>query len=322
MRIVITGSIAYDYLMRFPGKFKEHFIPDALDHISLSFLVDDMSKHWGGIAANIAFTMAKFGIRPMLMGTVGSDFGEYRCWLEDNGVDCSTVVQVDKVLTASFFGNTDEDNNQLAFFYGGAMNLARNYSLADVVSECPDMVVVSPNDPVAMGKLTEECRSRGIPFVYDPSQQVPRLSGDELKRGMLGAYLMVVNAYEASVICSKTGLRLDDLRDQIEILIVTESEKGSTIYSAGEIIEIPAFAPSQIIDPTGAGDAFRAGLLAGIARGLPLETSATVGALAATYALEKIGPQNHDFSAAGFVARYRSLADDGGRLERLLDTSA
>ena len=320
MNIVITGSIAYDYLMRFPGRFKEHFIADALDHISLSFLVDDMSKHWGGVAANIAFTMAKFGIRPKLMGTVGRDFGDYRHWLEDKGVDCSTVVQIDEVFTASFFCNTDENNNQLAFFYGGAMNLARNYSLADVSGESPDMVVVSPNDPVAMVKLSDECRARGIPFVYDPSQQVPRLSGDELKRGMLGTRLMVVNAYEASVICSKTGLTLDELRDQIEILIVTASENGSTVYAPDEVMEIPAFAPAKIIDPTGAGDAYRAGLMAGIARGLPLEISAKVGALSATFALERVGTQNHDFTAAGFVERFRSLSDDGGHLDRLLDT--
>ncbi|MCY4537647.1 MAG: carbohydrate kinase family protein [Chloroflexi bacterium] len=320
MNIVITGSIAYDYLMRFPGRFKEHFIADALDHISLSFLVDDMSKHWGGVAANIAFTMAKFGIRPKLMGTVGRDFGDYRHWLEDKGVDCSTVVQIDEVFTASFFCNTDENNNQLAFFYGGAMNLARNYSLADVSDESPDMVVVSPNDPAAMVKLSDECRARGIPFVYDPSQQVPRLSGDELKRGMLGTRLMVVNAYEASVICSKTGLTLADLRDQIEILIVTASEKGSTVYAPDEVMEIPAFAPAKIIDPTGAGDAYRAGLMAGIARGLPLEISAKVGALSATFALEQVGTQNHDFTATGFVERFRSLSDDGGHLDRLLDT--
>lgn len=320
MQIVITGSIAYDYLMRFPGRFKEYFIADALEHISLSFLVDDMSKHWGGAAANIAYTMARFGIRPQLMGTVGGDFGDYRIWLEDNGVDCSTVVQIDEVLTASFFGNTDEDNNQLAFFYGGAMNLARNYSLADVTSESPDMVVVSPNDPVAMVNLTDECRARGIPFVYDPSQQVPRLGGEELKRGMLGARMMVVNAYEANVICSKTGLTLDELREQIEILIVTAGENGSAIYTAGEAMEVPAFAPAEIIDPTGAGDAYRAGLMAGIARGLPLETSAKVGALSATFALEQVGTQNHNFTVERFVERFRSFADDDGDLDRLLET--
>ena len=318
MQTVITGSIAYDYLMRFPGHFKEHFIADAMEQISLSFLVDDMTKHWGGVAANIAFTMSKFGLHPKLMGTVGRDFGDYREWLESNGVDCSTVIQIDEVFTASFFANTDNDNNQLAFFYGGAMNLARNYSLADAMKETPDLVIVSPNDPVAMIQLTQECRDRGIRFIYDPSQQVPRLSGDELKQGMDGAFLMVVNAYEASVICDKTGLSLDDLRKTIEILIITEGEHGSKIYTNGDVIEVKSFAPDKIKDPTGAGDAYRAGLLSGITNDLPLKLSAEIGALCATYALEFVGTQNHNFTAEDFVKRFRSHADDNGQLDVFL----
>ena len=318
MNILVTGSIAYDYLMRFPGHFKEHFIADALSNISLSFLVDDMTKHWGGVAANIAFTLAKFGLKPKLMGTAGRDFGDYRHWLEGNGVDCSTVIQRDDVFTASFFANTDEDNNQLAFFYSGAMLHARDYAIADVLSEKPDLVIVSPNDPDAMINLTDECRERQIPFIYDPSQQVPRLNGEELKRGMRGAYLMVVNIYEASVICEKTGLSLDDLRDEIEILIITASERGSTIYADGDEIPVQAFTPRQILDPTGAGDAYRAGLIAGIARDLPLRVSAQVGALCATYALECVGTQNHDFTPVEFVSRFRDQLDDGGQLDKLL----
>lgn len=318
MQTVITGSIAYDYLMRFPGHFKEHFIADAMEHISLSFLVDDMTKHWGGVAANIAFTMAKLGVTPNLMGTVGRDFGDYREWLESNGVDCSTVIQIDEVFTASFFANTDNDNNQLAFFYGGAMNLARNYSLADAMDDTPDMVIVSPNDPVAMINLTQECRDRNIKFIYDPSQQVPRLSGEELKQGMEGAYLMVVNAYEASVISEKTGLSLDDLRETIDILIITKGEDGSKIYTNGDILEVEAFAPTEIKDPTGAGDAYRAGLLAGIIKGLPLSLSAQVGALCATYALEFVGTQNHNFTVEDFVTRFRENANDDGQLDILL----
>lgn len=318
MDIVITGSIAYDYLMRFPGHFKQHFIADALEHISLSFLVDDMTKHWGGVAANIAFTMAKLGVSPKLMGTVGRDFGDYRDWLEKHGVDCSTVIQIDEVFTASFFANTDNDNNQLAFFYGGAMNLARNYQLSDAMDNTPDMVVVSPNDPVAMVNLTQECRDRGIRFIYDPSQQVPRLSGEELRQGMEGAYLMVVNTYEASVISEKTGLSLDDLRKTIKFLIITEGEKGSKIYTNGDILEIPAFAPDNIKDPTGAGDAFRAGLLSGLIKELPLDLSAKVGALCATYALEHVGTQNHDFNINDFITRFRQYADDNGQLDVFL----
>ncbi len=318
MQTVITGSIAYDYLMRFPGHFKEHFIADAMEHISLSFLVDDMTKHWGGVAANIAFTMAKLGATPNLMGTVGRDFGDYREWLESNGVDCSTVIQIDEVFTASFFANTDNDNNQLAFFYGGAMNLARNYSLADAMDDTPDMVIVSPNDPVAMINLTQECRDRNIKFIYDPSQQVPRLSGEELKQGMEGAYLMVVNAYEASIISEKTGLSLDDLRETIDILIITKGEDGSKIYTNGDVIDVEAFAPTEIKDPTGAGDAYRAGLLAGIIKGLPLDLSAQVGALCATYALEFVGTQNHNFTVEDFVKRFRDNVDDNGQLDILL----
>ena len=318
MKTLITGSIAYDYLMRFPGRFQQHFIPDELHNMSLSFLVDDMTKHWGGVAANIAFTMAKFGLRPKLMGTVGRDFGDYRRWLERSGVDCSTVIQIDDVFTASFFANTDDDNNQLAFFYGGAMNLARNYRIADVLSAKPDLVVISPNDPMAMIKLCDECRERDIRFIYDPGQQVARLNGEELLQSLRGAHMVVVNIYEASVIYEKTGLGLDNLRETVDIVVITASEKGSKIYLNGEVIEVAAFAPSEIADPTGAGDAYRAGLILGMSKGFPLKLSAEIGALSATYALEVVGTQNHNFTIAEFVKRFRCLADDGGLLDCLL----
>ena len=318
MNTLVTGSIAYDYLMRFPGRFQQHFIPDELHNMSLSFLVDDMTKHWGGVAANIAFTMAKFGLRPKLMGTVGRDFGDYRRWLEGNGVDCSTVVQLEDVFTASFFSNTDEDNNQLAFFYGGAMNQARNFRIADVMNANPDMVIISPNDPVAMINLCDECRERGLPFIYDPGQQVARLTGDELARGLDGAYMLVVNIYEASVIYEKTGMSREDLRQRVDVLVITASEHGSTIYVRDESIEVRAFAPKHIADPTGAGDAYRAGFLLGLSKALPLKLSAEIGALSATYALECVGTQNHNFTPADFVARFRSNVDDCGLLDQLL----
>ena len=318
MQTLVTGAIAYDYLMRFPGRFREHFLSDELHDMSLSFLVDDMTKHWGGTAANIAFCMAKLGMRPKLMGTVGQDFGDYRQWLEREGVDCSTVIQLDDVFTASFFSNTDIDNSQLAFFYGGAMNRARDYCIADVIDGQPDLVVISPNDPVAMVNLCEECRQRDLPFMYDPGQQVARLNGDELARGMYGAYVLVVNLYEARIIYEKTGLELDDLREQAEIVIITESEKGSRIYKGDQVIEVGAFAPRAIADPTGAGDAYRAGLILGMSRGFPLKLSAQIGALNATYVLEEVGTQNHNFTMTEFVRRFRSLADDDGRLDTLL----
>ncbi len=319
MNIVVTGSIAYDYLMRFPGQFSENILPESLHQVSLSFLADDMAKHWGGVAANIAFTMAKLNLHPSLMGTVGRDFGEYRRWLDDAGVDTSTVKQIDEVFTASFFCNTDNVNNQIAFFYTGAMAYARDYQLADAVNgTAPDLVIVSPNDPLAMSRLTEECRQRNYRFVYDPSQQVPRLSGDDLSKDMQGAYAMVVNAYEADVICEKTGMSLQDLRDTIDLLVITHGENGSKIYTNGDIIEVPAFAPDTILDPTGAGDAYRAGFFTGLMRGMSLGTSGQVGALSAAYALENIGTQNHHFTIQDFVDRLRSHVDDGGELDKLL----
>jgi adenosine kinase len=317
MDILVTGSIAYDYLMRFPGHFANHFIGDQLHQVSLSFLVDEMTKHWGGVAANIAYSMALLGLRPHLMGTVGRDFADYRDWLERSGVNTSTVRQIDEVFTASFFANTDLDNNQISSFYSGAMVYAKNYVLADVYDGIPDLVIISPNDPIAMQKLAKECRERKIRFIYDPSQQVPRLTGEELYRDMQGTYAMVVNAYEAEVICKKTEQTLDDLRRTIGILVITHGGQGSRIYTNGEVIDVPVF-PTAVKDPTGGGDAFRAGLIRGIASGWPLKLAAQVGALCATYALEHVGTQNHRFTPSEFIARFRGQFDDQGLLDGLL----
>lgn len=318
MEIILTGSIAYDYLMRYPGRFSEHFIRDELHQVSLSFLVEEMTKHWGGVGANIAYTLAMLGVRPKLMGTVGRDFGDYREWLESNGVDCTTVTQLDSVFTASFFANTDLDSNQIASFYAGAMTYARNYRIRDVYSGKPDLVVVSPNDPTAMSQLTQECRDQGWRFIYDPSQQVPRLSGEELLRDMQGAYVMVVNAYEAGVICKKTDMTMDQLRKQVEVLVVTQGKRGSHIYTQDEFMEVPVFPEVEIKDPTGVGDAFRAGLIRGILGNWPLKTSALVGSLCATYVLEKVGTQSHHFDLEEFVSRFREKFDDHSVLDQLL----
>ncbi len=320
MDIIVTGSIAYDYLMRFPGRFVDHLMSEKLDQVSLSFLVDDMSKHWGGNAANIAYSLALFGLRPKVMGTVGRDFGDYRLWLERVGVDCSTVRQIDDVFTASFFANTDLDNNQIASFYSGAMAYARDFTIADATPTKPDLVVISPNDPQAMINLAEECRQRGIRFVADPSQQVPRLDGDQLRTLIEGAYMLVVNSYEKEMICNKTGLTLRDLRDIAEIVIVTLGREGSVIHTNGDEINVPVFPPGEIKDPTGVGDAYRAGLLTGLARDLPLQLCGEMGALSATYVLEQVGTQSHHFTPQEFVERFRTRFDDQGVLDSLLET--
>ncbi len=317
--IIVTGSIAYDYLMRFPGRFKEYILREKLDQVSLSFLVDDMTRHYGGVAANIAYTMGRLGLRPHLFGTVGKDFGDYRASLEAVGVQLDTVRQSDSLFTASFFANTDQENNQISSFYTGAMALAREYSLSDVYAGKPDLVVISPNDPVAMQQLADECRTRGIRFMYDPSQQIPRLSGDELRQGVRGAYIMVVNKYEAGLFHERAGLTLDDLRGVVEVLVVTHGAEGSIIYTGDQVIEVPIVPTDNVVDPTGGGDAFRAGLLCGLNYGWDWKLAGEVGALCATYVLEQVGTQNHTFTPAEFIARFRQHFADGGALDILLN---
>jgi len=318
MDIVVTGSIAYDYLMRFPGSFKEHIMTEALNQVSLSFLVDDMTKHWGGVAANIAFNMAKLGLRPRLMGTAGRDFPDYRRWLEDAGVDTSTVRQHDEVFTASFFCNTDDDNNQIASFYSGAMQLAKDYALSDMpTNNKPDWVVISPNDPLAMTRLSDECRKRNLRFVYDPSQQIARMDGETLMRDMQGAHLMIINEYESNMVMQKTGMSLDDFRAAVKLLVITHGADGSEIYTNGDVISVPSFAPKAILDPTGAGDAYRAGFITGLVQDFPLKLCGAMGALCATYALEQIGPQHHNFTLPQFIERFRQNYDDESRLDAL-----
>lgn len=323
MNIVVTGSIAYDYLMRFPGRFVEHFLPDRLDRVSLSFLVDEMRRQWGGCAANIAYNLALLGERPRLMGTVGQDFGEYRSWLEAHGVDTSLTREEPDLFTASFFVNTDHDGNQIASFYAGAMSRARELSLRDVQPTGVDLVVISPNDPEAMVKYVAECRELGIPYLYDPSQQIVRLSGEDLRAGVEGCDLLVVNEYEFELLRRRTGMDAEELRTApARACVVTRGADGSVIWADDTAYEIPAVPPLRADDPTGVGDAFRAGLIKGLAMGLPWELVGRVGALAATYALEAPGPQGHRYSRAEFVARFRSHFDDQGALDPMLGPPA
>lgn len=317
-KIVITGSIAFDYLMTYPGQFNEMLIKENLEAISVSFLVDEMTKHRGGIAPNIAYTLALLGEHPYIVGSAGQDFGEYRTHLEKAGVNTSGTVMHQDLFTASFFVSTDRSNNQIATFYTGAMARARDLSLKEAVGGEADLVVISPNDPEAMRNYIVECKALGLPYLYDPSQQVARVSGEELAEGVDGAYILVVNEYEHAALCKKTGFTHDDLTEKAEIVIVTRGEKGTDIYLDDATHHIPIVPADAIKDPTGVGDAFRAGLLKGIAAGYPWEISGRVGALAATYTLEHIGTQNHSFTRQEFVERFRQHFDDGGLLEEML----
>lgn len=318
MTIVCTGSIAFDYLMSFPGYFKDHILPDKLDSISLSFLVDSMVKQRGGTAPNIAYTLALLGEKPYLMGTVGVDFEDYRAALEEIGVDTSLVKVIPGKYTASFFANTDLSNAQIASFYTGAMADARDLSIKELKLADIELVVVSPNDPVAMSKYPRECRELNIPYLYDPGQQVVRMDPADIRDGLKGAQSIFVNEYEFELIQKHTGMTAADIISSVEYAVVTCGEFGSDVYAEGEHYHIEVIKPSQIADPTGVGDAFRGGFLRGKKLGYDWVTCARMGTLAATYCLENRGTQNHRFTVEDFVQRYRENYGNDEALNRLV----
>ena len=302
MSTIVTGSIAFDYLMSFPGKFTEHFLPEHMNRVSLSFLVDTMDKRRGGSAPNIAYTLALLGERPRLMATAGQDFDDYRRWLEAARIDTSLVKQVPDKFTASFFCSTDTESNQIASFYTGAMANAGELSFRTVSGAT--MVIISPNDPGAMVQYAEECRTLGIPFVWDPGQQCARMSGQELAEGIHGAAIVICNDYEFELMKQKTELDEDAMVSRAGALIVTRGEHGCTVRQGTSTTSVPAVPPHAIVDPTGVGDAFRGGLLKGLAMGAGLDVACRLGSVAATYALEHLGGQSHAYTWEEFRARY------------------
>jgi adenosine kinase len=302
MKLIVTGSIAYDYLMSFPGKFTEHFLPEHMHRISLSFLVDSMDKRRGGCAPNIAYTLALLGERPLLMATAGEDFGEYRQWLEAAGVDTTETRQIAGKFCASFFCSTDVDNNQIASFYTGAMADAGQLSFRGVRDA--GLAIIAPNDPGAMVQYAEECRTLGVPFIFDPGQQCARMGADQLRDGVTGAAVVIVNDYELELLRTKTGMSEADILGVAKALIVTRGENGSSVLTRDARVDVPAVPPQRIVDPTGVGDAFRGGLMKGMALKLPWDASARLGSVAATYALEHLGGLSHSYTWDEFKARY------------------
>ena len=317
MDILLTGSVAYDYLMTFPGHFKEQILPERLGSISLSFLVDSMSKQRGGVSPNIAYTMALLGEQPRVMATVGEDFEEYRAWLESKGVNTSLMKVVPGLFTASFFATTDNASAQIASFYPGAMGVASSQSLNDLPGK-PDLIVVSPNAPDAMTKFCAEARGLGLKYLYDPGQQVLRLEGAELINDMEGAHFLFCNDYEFELISKKTGWSLDQMLDHVKVLVITRGKDGADLYMGGESVHIPTVPEKEIVDPTGVGDAFRGGFLAGYSRGFDWKLCGEIGSLAAVYCLEQKGPQSHSYSRKDFVERFRKHFEDEGKLTGLL----
>ncbi|MFD6637588.1 carbohydrate kinase family protein [Micromonospora chalcea] len=306
MKIAVTGSIATDHLMSFPGRFADQLLADQLDKVSLSFLVDELVLRRGGTAANIAFGMAQLGLRPVLLGAVGADFADYRSWLERHGVDCDSVHVSEVAHTARFVCTTDTDMCQIASFYAGAMSEARNIELQPVAQRLGglDLVLVSANDPAAMIRHSGECRDRGYAFVADPSQQLARMDGEDVLGLVEGADYLMTNEYEKSLLQSKAGLTDEQLLDRVKVRVTTLGKQGVEI-AGREIgtIRVPIAREIQAVDPTGVGDGFRAGFFAALDWGVGLERAAQVGCLLATLVLENFGGQEYEVRRDLFVKR-------------------
>ena len=323
MRIVVTGSLAYDYIMNFPGNFKDHILEDKVHMLTVSFLVDSMRRMRGGVAGNIAYSLALLGERPLVVGSVGQDFGEYRELMENRGVDASGIVEIEDEFTASCFINTDKANNQIVAFYAGAMTRANQLSLLDLGLEADDLVVISPTDPEAMARYADECRQMGVQFLFDPGKQTPRLEGEQILAGLDGASVLVGNDYEFAMMAQKTGRTEEELIKSAPLTVVTRGAEGSTIYSneaGGEGLEVPVAQISELADPTGAGDAYLAGLVFGLARDFPLEVVGRVAALTAAYAVEQQGCQEHGFTTTEFAERYADTFGSTPEVEALAET--
>jgi adenosine kinase len=313
VRIAVTGSIATDHLMVFQGRFADSLVVEQLDRLSLSFLVDDLEIRRGGIGANIAFGLGVLGERALLVGAVGKDFAEYRSWLERHNVDCSGVRESQLRHTARFICTTDDDQAQIATFYAGAMSEAREIELAPLMADRPfDLVVVSPNDPEAMLRHTEEARFRGVPFAADPSQQLAWADGTLIRTLVDGAAYLFSNDYEAALIAQKTGWDDEEILARVSVRVVTHGKDGVRVERAGtEPVHVPVVPALTVADPTGVGDAFRAGFLAGLAWGLSLERCAQVGCLLATHVLETVGTQEYRLEPRVALERFaRAYGDE------------
>ncbi len=304
-QVVVTGSLAFDQIMVFPGNFQDHILPDKLHIINISFLVSELRRQRGGCAANIAYTLALLGTPARIVAAAGNDFDEYEAWLRSQGVDVGGIEVFDDALTASCHITTDRSDNQITGFHVGAMARAGELSLRERAGDRPAICVVAPDDPGAMIRHAGEAREAGLPFLFDPSFQVTAMDGEALTEGSRGAAILAVNDYEHAVFEEKTGKKGTAIHDLVDMVIVTLGGEGSKILrrDADEIL-IPAAEISGLIDPTGAGDAFRAGFVAGLMQGHELEVCGRMGSVAAAYAVEQNGTQSHSYTREEFAQRY------------------
>ena len=309
MKIGVAGSVGLDHLMTFSGKFTDSFVAGSLEKVSLSFLVDSLDVRRGGCAANICYGMGVLGLNPVLIAAVGKDWADYEAWLSRHGVDTSHALVSTTLYTAHFMVTTDDDLNQIASFFPGAMSEARNIELGPIMEKTGrfDMVVISPDDPQAMLHHSEVCRKEGIPFAADPSQQMARMSGDEIKLLIDGASYLFLNEYELALAMQKTGWSDREILEHVKIRVVTLGSKGAKVESAaGEFVQVGVPKEKSKTDPTGVGDSFRSGFIAGLAWGLSHERCAQLGSLIATYVIETMGTQEYRFSSDEFLARFEA----------------
>ena len=307
MRIAVTGSIATDHLMTFPGRFVDQLMPDKLDKIALSFLVDSLQIRYGGVAANIAFGMGCLGLRPLLVGSAGADFAEYRAWLEGHGVDTSAVRESAVHHTGRFISTTDADLNHFASFYPGAMSEDRDIDLGDLAGSV-DLVLIGASDPEAMANFTRQCRENDIPFAADTSWQLARMEGPQVRELVDGAAYLFCNEYEASLTERKSGWSPEEVTARVGVRVTTLGAAGARVDRAGQQpILVPPVTGVEPREPTGAGDGFRAGFLAGVGWGLSLERSAQLGNMIAVLALEAVGPQDYELKPGPLADRFAAV---------------
>lgn len=318
MHIAVTGSIATDHLMTFPGRFADQLVADQLHTVSLSFLVDELEIRRGGVAANIAFGMGRLGARPLLVGSAGGDFDEYRSWLDRHGVDTQSVRISETAHTARFVCTTDADHNQIGSFYPGAMSESRLIELQPVADRVGslDLVLIGAGDPEAMIRHTEECRTRSIPFAADFSQQIARMDGDDIRVLLEDATYLFTNEYEKGLVETKTGWTGDEILDRVGIRVTTLGAQGVRIDRKGEepiVVGCPE--EERKAEPTGVGDAFRAGFLTGLSWGVSLERAAQVGCMLATLVIETVGPQEYELRRGHFLERFTKAYGDDAAAE-------
>ncbi len=303
--ILVCGSIAYDNIMDFPGLFRDQIIPEKIDAINISFLVNSLKRTRGGTAPNIAYSLSLVGEKPIILGTAGRDFPEYAQWLNQNGVSTEYVRILDNDYTATCYITTDMSNNQITGFYPGAMSKDAEITLTGIDASKIKMAIIAPTEPSAMVKWVSECAKLSIPYLYDPGMQIPRLSGKELTDGIMGAKIAIFNEYEYDMMIEKTGLSESDILNNVEILIQTLGSKGSILKRRKDSITVNSAKPANVVDPTGAGDAYRAGLLKGYFEGASLEVMGKLASISAVYAVEHKGGTEHKYTINEFYARYR-----------------